>query len=68
MPGAGEMLEWLVKARRVIPDSRLWVNPDCGLKTRNWPEVEAALSNMVNAARELRKRAAVKPEKVLSAE
>ncbi|WP_438874066.1 hypothetical protein, partial [Vibrio cholerae] len=32
----------------------LWVNPDCGLKTRNWPEVEAALTNMVNAAKALR--------------
>jgi 5-methyltetrahydropteroyltriglutamate--homocysteine methyltransferase len=57
VPGAGEMLEWLGKARRVIPDGRLWVNPDCGLKTRDWPEVEAALSNMVDAARELRTRA-----------
>ncbi|PJF46009.1 MAG: hypothetical protein CUN48_15985, partial [Candidatus Thermofonsia Clade 3 bacterium] len=33
---------------------RLWVNPDCGLKTRAWPEVEAALGNMVAAARQLR--------------
>lgn len=35
------------------PD-RLWVNPDCGLKTRGWPETTAALANMVQAARELR--------------
>jgi 5-methyltetrahydropteroyltriglutamate--homocysteine methyltransferase len=66
VPGAGEMLEWLGKARGVIPDGRLWVNPDCGLKTRDWPEVEAALRNMVAAARELRRRAAEKPEKVTS--
>jgi 5-methyltetrahydropteroyltriglutamate--homocysteine methyltransferase len=32
----------------------LWVNPDCGLKTRGWPETEAALLNMVEAARRLR--------------
>ncbi|MGH7555394.1 MAG: 5-methyltetrahydropteroyltriglutamate--homocysteine S-methyltransferase, partial [Longimicrobiales bacterium] len=66
VPEAGEMMEWLVKARGVIPDGRLWVNPDCGLKTRDWPEVEAALRNMVTAARELRKRAAQTPEKVMS--
>ncbi|WP_420093538.1 hypothetical protein [Cupriavidus metallidurans] len=34
-----------------MPIKRLWVNPDCGLKTRTRPEVEAALSNMVTAAR-----------------
>ena len=37
-----------------IPAERLWVNPDCGLKTRAWPETEAALINMVAAARQLR--------------
>ena len=40
--------------RKVIPDARLWVNPDCGLKTRNWTEVCEALSNMVQAAQALR--------------
>jgi 5-methyltetrahydropteroyltriglutamate--homocysteine methyltransferase len=68
VPGTEVMLNWLVKARGVIPDGRLWINPDCGLKTRDWPEVEAALSNMVSAARELRKRVVGKPGKVLSAE
>ncbi|MGZ5151167.1 MAG: hypothetical protein ACXWI6_14095, partial [Burkholderiales bacterium] len=38
----------------VIPIDRLWVNPDCGLKTRGWPETERALRNMVTAARQLR--------------
>jgi 5-methyltetrahydropteroyltriglutamate--homocysteine methyltransferase len=33
----------------------LWINPDCGLKTRGWPEVHAALRNMVNAAKSLRR-------------
>ncbi|MBA5868956.1 MAG: hypothetical protein GDA68_02970 [Nitrospira sp. CR2.1] len=35
---------------------QLWVNPDCGLKTRGWPEVEAALENMVEAARVVRQK------------
>lgn len=46
----------LGKAAQKIPVERLWVNPDCGLKTRSWPEVEAALSNMVNAAQALREQ------------
>lgn len=44
----------LRKAAEKIPVERLWVNPDCGLKTRNWPEVEAALNNLVLAAKTLR--------------
>jgi 5-methyltetrahydropteroyltriglutamate--homocysteine methyltransferase len=47
----------LEKAERVIPAERLWVNPDCGLKTRGWPETEAALTHMIDAARQLRARA-----------
>ncbi|EMQ2875258.1 5-methyltetrahydropteroyltriglutamate--homocysteine S-methyltransferase [Vibrio navarrensis] len=51
--------EWIVdllqKAAQKIPLERLWVNPDCGLKTRNWPETEAALANLVAAAKTLRK-------------
>ena len=42
------------KAAKKIPAERLWINPDCGLKTREWPEVEAALTNMVAVAKELR--------------
>jgi 5-methyltetrahydropteroyltriglutamate--homocysteine methyltransferase len=37
-----------------VPAQRLWVNPDCGLKTRQWPEVIPALRNMVAAAKALR--------------
>jgi len=44
----------LQRAAECIPAQRLWVNPDCGLKTRGWPEVKAGLSNMVAAARQLR--------------
>ncbi|MFP1592592.1 5-methyltetrahydropteroyltriglutamate--homocysteine S-methyltransferase [Escherichia coli] len=51
-------VEWiealLKKAAKRIPAERLWVNPDCGLKTRGWPETRAALANMVQAAQNLR--------------
>ena len=42
------------KASTRIPAERLWVNPDCGLKTRGWKEVDAAMVNMVAAAAQLR--------------
>ena len=54
VPGKEEMLRLMRKAAAVIPHERLWINPDCGLKTRGWPEVEAALQNMVAVAHELR--------------
>ncbi|RBA25641.1 5-methyltetrahydropteroyltriglutamate--homocysteine S-methyltransferase [Herminiimonas fonticola] len=54
VPRVEEMQRLLRKARGVIPDAQLWVNPDCGLKTRGWPETTAALENMVLAARTLR--------------
>jgi len=60
VPDAGEMLKLLEKAARVIPLERLWVNPDCGLKTRGWPETEAALAKMVEAARGMRARASAR--------
>ncbi|MDZ5632965.1 5-methyltetrahydropteroyltriglutamate--homocysteine S-methyltransferase [Janthinobacterium sp. GMG1] len=49
-------LDWATRAFRiaVIPPAQLWVNPDCGLKTRGWAETEAALKNMVAAARQMR--------------
>ncbi|UTW07092.1 5-methyltetrahydropteroyltriglutamate--homocysteine S-methyltransferase [Pseudomonas benzenivorans] len=54
VPEVVQMTELLRKAARRIPLERLWVNPDCGLKTRAWPETEAALVNLVAAARQLR--------------
>jgi 5-methyltetrahydropteroyltriglutamate--homocysteine methyltransferase len=45
----------LRKALRAIPAEQLWVNPDCGLKTRGWPEVRASLNNMVDAAKSIRR-------------
>jgi 5-methyltetrahydropteroyltriglutamate--homocysteine methyltransferase len=58
VPTIGEMYELLERAMSVLPAERLWVNPDCGLKTRGWPEVSAALRNMVEAARLARQRLA----------
>jgi 5-methyltetrahydropteroyltriglutamate--homocysteine methyltransferase len=54
VPDTAEMVKLMSKAVQRIPAERLWVNPDCGLKTRAWPETEAALVNMVAAARQLR--------------
>ncbi len=58
VPDTAEMVKLMRKAARRIPAERLWVNPDCGLKTRGWPETEAALVNMVAAARQLRRELA----------
>lgn len=55
IPDVSEMVGLLRKAAQRIPVERLWVNPDCGLKTRGWLETEAALVHMVSAARQLRK-------------
>jgi 5-methyltetrahydropteroyltriglutamate--homocysteine methyltransferase len=54
VPSTGEMAESLRAALRAVPAQRLWVNPDCGLKTRNVDEVTASLQNMVAAAQEVR--------------
>ncbi|WP_455231902.1 5-methyltetrahydropteroyltriglutamate--homocysteine S-methyltransferase [Geopseudomonas aromaticivorans] len=57
VPTLAEMVALLERAADRIPAERLWVNPDCGLKTRGWPETLAALGNMVAAARQLREKA-----------
>ncbi len=54
VPEIGEMTDLLNLARQRLSDAQLWINPDCGLKTRKWEEVRPALLNMVAAARELR--------------
>jgi len=56
VPDAGEMTSLLELARQKLKDWQIWVNPDCGLKTRDWDEVRPALNNMVTAARDLRAR------------
>jgi 5-methyltetrahydropteroyltriglutamate--homocysteine methyltransferase len=59
VPTREEMADLLMRAARVLPARRLWVNPDCGLKTRAWPEAEAALREMVEAARLVRRKLTV---------
>lgn len=54
VPAKEEMVFLLEKARSVIPSAQLWVNPDCGLKTRHWEETKKALTEMVAAAKVLR--------------
>lgn len=54
IPSAEEAAALLRKGLEAIPAGRLWVNPDCGLKTRGWPETRASLENLVAAAREIR--------------
>ncbi len=58
IPGQEQIVALMKKAAERIPVERLWVNPDCGLKTRSWPEVEQALGNMVQAAKTLRESTA----------
>ncbi|TPG11774.1 5-methyltetrahydropteroyltriglutamate--homocysteine S-methyltransferase [Rhodanobacter glycinis] len=55
VPDAAEMLDLLHRALDVLQPEQLWINPDCGLKTRGWPEVELALGHMVASARQLRR-------------
>jgi 5-methyltetrahydropteroyltriglutamate--homocysteine methyltransferase len=55
VPTTEQMVALLKKAAEVIPRENLWVNPDCGLKTRGWKETKTALQNMVDSARTLRR-------------
>ena len=55
VPSLQEMETLLHKAAEVIRPERLWVNPDCGLKTRGWTETEASIKHMIAAAKRLRK-------------
>lgn len=54
VPSAEEMFLLINAAARVLPKERLWINPDCGLKTRRWEEVKSALTNLISAARQAR--------------
>ena len=60
VPSADEIEENLRRALQVVEPAKLWVNPDCGLKTRAYPETEAALRNLVTAARRVREDAAAR--------
>ncbi len=54
VPTVEEMMALLEKACALLPAGNIWVNPDCGLKTRKWPETKQALINMVKAAQQMR--------------
>ncbi len=56
MPPAEEMAELIRKAGERLSYDQIWVNPDCGLKTRGWEETRAALAHMVKAAETVRAR------------
>jgi 5-methyltetrahydropteroyltriglutamate--homocysteine methyltransferase len=57
VPTAGEIVNLLTLARQRLSDWQIWINPDCGLKTRTWEEVKPALVNMVEAAQQIRRLA-----------
>jgi 5-methyltetrahydropteroyltriglutamate--homocysteine methyltransferase len=54
VPSKTEMINLMEKAKKYIPIDQLWINPDCGLKTRHWEETKLALTEMVATAKELR--------------
>ena len=56
IPSIEEMTSLLRKAATVLPPENIWVNPDCGLKTRGWPEVKTSLEHLVAAAKEIREQ------------
>lgn len=56
VPSVEEMVALLEKASVLLPARNIWVNPDCGLKTRKWPETKQALDNMVKAAEMMRQK------------
>jgi 5-methyltetrahydropteroyltriglutamate--homocysteine methyltransferase len=61
VPENSEIEHLLAKALEVLTPEQLWINPDCGLKTRGWPEVRSALENMVESAVKLRVALAIQP-------
>jgi 5-methyltetrahydropteroyltriglutamate--homocysteine methyltransferase len=61
VPSEAEVADLLAAALAVLTADRVWVNPDCGLKTRGYPQVEAALGNLVAAARRARAGLATAP-------
>jgi 5-methyltetrahydropteroyltriglutamate--homocysteine methyltransferase len=54
VPSRAEMVNLMEKAKKYIPAEQLWINPDCGLKTRHWDETKLALIAMVATAKQLR--------------
>lgn len=62
VPTTEQLTQQLQAGMRNLPLRQLWVNPDCGLKTRRWEEVVPALKNMVAAAKILREEANANPQ------
>jgi 5-methyltetrahydropteroyltriglutamate--homocysteine methyltransferase len=58
VPSTEEMTSLLRKALQVVPKDQLWVNPDCGLKTRGWEEVRESIGNLIAATRKVRSETA----------
>lgn len=58
-PTVSEIVDLLERAADELPLRQVWVNPDCGLKTRGYPETVAALQNLVEATRRVRDRASI---------
>ena len=56
IPSKEELIEQIEAILEVLPKEKVWVNPDCGLKTRKWEEVKPSLKNMVDAAKEVRSK------------
>jgi 5-methyltetrahydropteroyltriglutamate--homocysteine methyltransferase len=54
VPSVENMTEIVERALEALPKENFWINPDCGLKTRDWPEVKASLNNLVKTAKKLR--------------
>jgi 5-methyltetrahydropteroyltriglutamate--homocysteine methyltransferase len=57
VPTTSEIVSLLTLARGRLSDQQIWINPDCGLKTRTWEEIKPALVNMVEAAQQIRRLA-----------
>jgi len=60
IPDVNEMTDLLFAASKYLPAQNIWVNPDCGLKTRNWEETKKSIKNMIHAA--IRMREAITPQ------
>jgi 5-methyltetrahydropteroyltriglutamate--homocysteine methyltransferase len=56
IPSVEEITEQIEELLKVLPAEKLWINPDCGLKTRKWPETTPSLENMVKATKIIRER------------
>ena len=59
IPTEAEIESLLIKASKLLPVKNIWVNPDCGLKTRDWPETKIALERLVNSAKKMREEVSV---------